>query len=164
VLGGTSVPWQTPSLPCPSLPFSDLLQYNNQYKDINLISYKDIYDIKYIKMEKIPYDIIINNIIPYTYNIQSNLLLEDIKNYYMIKSKIMDDTKYSTSIKLELLVFFNRKFMFNTALNRHFIINAKQYNYNNIKSFSLEKKFSILFGLFTKEERTYCLNYVNNFN
>ena len=30
-------------------------------------------------METIPYDIIINNIIPYTYNTQSNLLLEDIK-------------------------------------------------------------------------------------
>ena len=38
-------------------------------------------------MEKIPYDIIINNIIPYTYNIQSNLLLDDIKNYYINKIK-----------------------------------------------------------------------------
>ena len=76
--------------------------------------------------------------IQYTYNIQSNLLLEDIKNYYMIKSKIMDD-KYSTSIKLELLVFFHLKSMLNNILNRHFIIKLKQYNYDNIKSFSLEK-------------------------
>ena len=37
-------------------------------------------------MEKIPYDVIINNIIPYTYNMQSNLLLEDIKSYYTIIS------------------------------------------------------------------------------
>jgi hypothetical protein len=111
-------------------------------------------------MENIPYDIIINNIIPYTYNIQPKILIEDIKNYYMIKSKIMDD-KYSTSIKLELLVFFNFKSMLNTILNRHFIINLKQYTYNNIDSFSLEKKFSIIFGLLTKEERTYGLHYVN---
>ena len=112
-------------------------------------------------MKKIPYDIIINNIIPYTYNIQPKILLEDIKNYYTIKSKIMDDKKYNTTIKLEILVFFNFKSMLNTILNRHFI---KQYNYDNIKCFSLEKKFSILFGLLTKEERTYGLNYVNNFN
>jgi hypothetical protein len=114
-------------------------------------------------MEKIPYDIIINNIIPYTYNTQSNLLLEDIKNYYTIKSKIIED-KYSTSIKLEILVFFKFKSMLNTILNRHFIANLKQYNYANIKNVSLEKKFSILFGLLTKEERTNGLDYVNNLN
>jgi hypothetical protein len=114
-------------------------------------------------MEKIPYDIIINNIIPYTYNIQSNLLLDDIKNYYTIKSKIIED-KYSTSIKLEILAFFSFKSMLNTILNRHFIVNLKQYNYDNIKNVSLEKKFSILFGLLTKEERTNGLDYVNNFN
>lgn len=75
----------------------------------------------------------------------------------------MDD-KYSTSIKLEILAFFNFKSMLNTILNRHFIINLKQYNYNNIKSFSFEKKFSIIFGLLTKEEQSNGINYVNNFN
>ena len=68
-------------------------------------------------MEKIPYDIIINNIIPYTYNIQSNLLLEDIKNYYTIKLKIMDDKYYSTSIKLEIVGYFYCKNMLNTILH-----------------------------------------------
>ena len=113
-------------------------------------------------MEKIPYDIIINNIIPYTYNIQSKILIEDIKNYYMIKSKIIDD-KYSTTIKLEILTFFYFKNMFNNILNRHFIINLKQYTYDNIKNFSIKKRFNILFGLLTKEERTSALNYVNNY-
>ncbi len=113
-------------------------------------------------METIPYDIIINNIIPYTYNIQPNLLLEDIKNYYTIKSKIIDD-KYSKTIKLEILAYFSFKNMFNHILNRHFIINLKQYNYNNIKNFSIEKRFNILFGLLTKEERTRGLHYVNIF-
>ena len=54
--------------------------------------------------------------------------------------------------------------MLNTILNRHFISNLKQYNYDNIKNVSLEKKFSILFGLLTKEERTNGLDYVNNLN
>lgn len=70
-------------------------------------------------MEIISYDIIINNIITYTYNIQSKLLLEDIKNYYTIKSKIMED-KYNTSIKLQILVFFHFKSMLNNILIRHF--------------------------------------------
>jgi hypothetical protein len=109
-------------------------------------------------MKTIPYDIIINNIIPYTYNIQSNLLLEDIKNYYTIKSKIMED-KYSSTIKLEILAFFSFKNMFNNILQRL----GKQYTYNNIKNFSIEKRFNILFGLLTKEERISGLNYVNNF-
>ena len=73
-------------------------------------------------MEILPYDIIINNIIPYTYSIQPKLLLEDIKNYYTIKSKIMDD-EYSSTIKLEILVYFDFESMFDTILNRHFIFN-----------------------------------------
>ena len=48
-------------------------------------------------METLPFDIIINNIIPYTYNIQPSLLLEDIKNYYNIK-KILMNEKYDTII------------------------------------------------------------------
>lgn len=112
-------------------------------------------------MKNIPHDIIINNIIPYTYNIQPKILIEDVKNYHMIKSKIMDD-KYSKSIKLEILAFFYFKNMLNNILNRHLIFHLKQYNYINIKNFSIEKRFNILFGLLTKEERISGLNYVNN--
>jgi len=114
------------------------------------------------QMEKLPFDIIINNIIPYTYNTQSSILLEDIKNYYAIKSNIMSRPD-SSSVKLELLVFFHYKSMLNTILNRHFTINAKQYNYDNIKHVSIQQKFSILFGLLTKEERTQGFHYANNF-
>jgi len=108
-------------------------------------------------MENIPYDIIINHIIPYTYNIQPKIVLDDIKNYYTIKSKIMED-KYSTTIKLEIVAFFYFRSMLNTILHRHFI---KQYTFGNIKSAPIEKKFSILFGLLTEEERTRALHYVN---
>ena len=48
-------------------------------------------------MEWLPFDVIINHIIPYTYNIQSNLLLEDIKNYYTIKEILMN-YEYDTNI------------------------------------------------------------------
>ena len=48
-------------------------------------------------MKRIPIDIIINHIIPYTYNIQPNLLLEDIKNYHKIKTILTDD-KYDIDI------------------------------------------------------------------
>jgi hypothetical protein len=42
-------------------------------------------------MEKIPVDIIINHIIPYTYFSQPKNLLEDITNYYEIKKILMDE-------------------------------------------------------------------------
>ena len=48
-------------------------------------------------MKRIPIDIIINHIIPYTYNIQPNLLLEDIKNYHKIKTILTDD-KYDIDV------------------------------------------------------------------
>jgi hypothetical protein len=54
--------------------------------------------------------------------------------------------------------------------NKHLVSNPlgnpkylKQYTYDNIKNFSIKKRFNILFGLLTKEERTCGLNYVNNF-
>ncbi len=114
-------------------------------------------------MERIPYDFIINDIIPYTYNIQPDFLLEDIKNYYTIKSKIMDDKYETYYVKLELLVFlYGRSIKFNNILHRHFMCNLKNYDYDNIKNFSIDKKFNILFGLFTKEERIQGLDYVFN--
>jgi hypothetical protein len=82
-------------------------------------------------MERIPFDIIINNIIPYTYNIQPKLLLEDIKNYYTIKSKLMDD-KYDT-FSVKLVFFYNKLLIFNNILNRHYQINLKKYNFTPMK-------------------------------
>ena len=77
--------------------------------------------------------------------------------------------KYDTfNVKLEILVFFYYKLTtFNNILNRHYQINLKKYNYNNIKKYSFDKKFSILFGLFTKEEiitvSDYVFNVLNDF-
>jgi hypothetical protein len=112
-------------------------------------------------MERIPIDIIINHIIPYTYNIQSNLLLEDIKNYYKIKTKLMDDKYDKNFIKHEILaIFYIDKQKLNNILDRHFQFNLKKYNYNIIYKYSQNTKFNILLGLFSKDERTYFSEYI----
>ena len=114
-------------------------------------------------MEKIPMDIIINHIIPFTYNIQPKLLLDDIQNYDKIKSLLIND-KYDTDIiKHEILaIFYINKTKLNNILNRHFQINLKNYDYNIIYKYSQNTKFNILFGLFSIEERTYFSDYILN--
>jgi hypothetical protein len=84
-------------------------------------------------MERIPLDIIINYIIPYTYNIQPKSLLEDIENYYTIKTKLIND-KYNTNvIKHELLsnCYMNKR-KCNVILDRHFQIHLKNYDHHII--------------------------------
>jgi hypothetical protein len=112
-------------------------------------------------MKRIPFDIIINHIIPYTYSVQSNLLLEDIKNYYTIKEILMNK-KYDTNmIKYEILaLFYDNKHKLSTILNRHFQMKCKKKDCDTIYNFSNNKRFNILFGLFTKEERILFLKYI----
>ena len=111
-------------------------------------------------MERLPFDIIINHIIPYTYNIQPKLLLEDIKNYYEIKQILMDD-KYNTNIiKRELLCILYIKTKATNILSRRFQVNLKKCNYKIIDKYSRDTKFNILFGLFSKEERNRFSEYI----
>ena len=112
-------------------------------------------------MEIIPLDIIINHIIPYTYNIQPNLLLEDIKNYYTIKTKLINDKYNINIIKHELLsnCYMNKQ-KFNNILDRHFQIHLNNYDYHIIYNYSQNSQFNIVFGLLSKEERTYFSEYI----
>jgi len=112
-------------------------------------------------MKRIPFDVIINHIIPYTYNVQSNILLEDIKNYYTIKEILMNK-KYNTNmIKHEILaLFYDNRSKLSTILNRHFQMKFKKKDCDIIYTFSNNKIFNILFGLFTKEERMFFLEYI----
>ena len=72
---------------------------------IKTINVTNVEVLQYFMRKKIPIDIIINHIIPYTYNIQPRLLLEDINNYHKIKTILIDD-KYNTDIiKHEINVF-----------------------------------------------------------
>ena len=121
-----------------------------------------------ILIKKIPFDIIINHIIPYTYNIQPNFLLEDIKNYYFIKEILMKNIYDINLIKHEIFAIFytNNNILLN-ILSRYYSylilkkiskdindINDNMYRYTN------DKRFSILFGLFTKDERIKFLEHI----
>jgi hypothetical protein len=112
-------------------------------------------------MKRIPIDLIINNIIPYTYNVQSKILLDDIKNYYTMKEILMNK-KYDTNmIKHEILsVFYHDEYKLSTILYRNFQMKSKKKDFNIIYNFSNNKIFNILFGLFTKEERILFLEHI----
>ena len=112
-------------------------------------------------MERIPFDVIINHIIPYTYNIQPKLLLEDIKNYYTIKTKLIND-KYNTNIiKHELLsnCYMNKK-KFNNILARRFQVHLQNYDNHNLYKYSQNTQFNIVFALLSGKERTYFSEYI----
>lgn len=112
-------------------------------------------------MKRLPVDIIINHIIPYTYTIQSNILLEDIKNYCTIREILMDKKNDTNIVKHEIVaMFYDNRPKLSAILHRHFQMQMKKKDYSIIYNFSYNKRFNILFGLLTKEERTYFLEYM----
>jgi len=107
----------------------------------------------------LPFDIIVNHIIPYTYTIQSKILLKDIQNYHKIKTTLMNDKYDINIIKHEILaIFYDNKTKLNTILHRHFI--KKDYNHIFTIEQCNSRRFNILFGLFTIEERILFLEYI----
>lgn len=119
----------------------------------------------------IPYDIIINNIIPYTYLVQSKYLLKDIHSYYLCYNIINDiySLLYNDIILLNDLIIYMRLNENNTSishklytlLRRNFIFINKNDNeidiflknfYNN-KFTNKKQKIGFLFGLLTHNER-----------
>jgi hypothetical protein len=112
-------------------------------------------------MERLPYEIIINHIIPFTYNIQPTHLLQDIKNYYTIKSNLTNNEYDTNIIKHELIANLNiNNQQFNNILNRHFQLHSKNYNKNIMNKYSLNTKFNIIFGLLSIQERIYFSEYI----
>jgi hypothetical protein len=130
---------------------------------------------KYIKL--LPEEIIINNIIPYTYNIQEKDLLFDIKNYTndLNLIKIPYTYDYNFHILLhDLIQFCNNRLTplydvdekFYNIIKRH--IKYKDYNkilINDLLFFKINtfngnilKKIRFLWGLFTPIERTQFIN------
>lgn len=112
-------------------------------------------------MERIPIDIIINHILPYTYNIQPKMLLEDVTNYHTIKTILMDE-KYDTDvIKHEIVAgFYSNTQKLTSILYRHFQMNLRKYDHDIIYKYSQNTQFNILFGLFSIEERMHFSEYI----
>ena len=48
----------------------------------------------------------------------------------------------------------------NDILDRHFQIHSKKYDYHIIYQYSQKSQFNIIFGLLTREERTYFSEYI----
>jgi hypothetical protein len=95
-------------------------------------------------MQKIPFDVIINHIIPYTYNIQSSILLEDIENYYRIKETFKNRRYNINMIKHEIFaIFYDNKCKLSAILQRHFQMKLKK-DYNIIYNFSNNQRFTPL--------------------
>jgi hypothetical protein len=117
-------------------------------------------------MNRLPYDIIYNHIIPYTYNSQPIPLLEDIKNFDLIKKELLHN-KYSTkAIKHEILaIFYSDTNILKNVLERSFMFKQTLKTKNtNIHSYTNNKKFAILFGLFTPNERQKFLQHITQDN
>jgi hypothetical protein len=116
-------------------------------------------------MNRLPYDVIYNHIIPYTYNTQSITLLEDIKNFDLIKKELLDNKYNTNSIKHEILaIFYTDTNILKNVLERSFIfkktLKTKNTKNMNIHSYTNDKKFAILFGLFTPSERNRFLQHI----
>jgi len=145
---------------------------------------ESVIDEKYIR--KIPYDVIINNIIPYTYNPIPVELMIDIYSYKkdlnMIKNIYAFDYNYGVLFH-DLLYYINYIIDENYAVNgndfimpqcekilrRNFMISKmnkikivtfvnKQLNVSINNETRIERKINYLWGLMTPIERTRFIN------
>jgi len=125
-----------------------------------------------MNLSKIPDDIIINHIIPYTYNIQPKELLMDIKSFY-IDYNIINNVyifDYNNVILLRDLLFFTEIYEYKKLINifkKHIFfknyLNTRIYNYiiNNIElniKINTVRKVRFLIGLMTPFQRTQFIN------
>lgn len=129
-------------------------------------------------INKLPFDVILNNILPYTYQTQPKKLLYDIRSY-VADYKFIDSiymTQYNEYILLhDLLKFcfkditppYGIKHHFETILRRHFcisnkndeqLINLVRLNFHRNMETNTDRKMRFLWGLLTPVERTKFIN------
>lgn len=140
-------------------------------------------------LDKLPFEVIHNHIIPYTYSTQNKKLLDDILNYYDTKNAILvlydeawkqnqDDPDYSEYYANQWLVndlfaysnnYYTGMYGFVKAfynIFRRFLFLKKIKDINKYVS-KLEKKptnvqINIFWGLFNPEERMlFCIEKMN---
>jgi len=123
----------------------------------------DTHQLLISNLTTLPREIIINHIIPYTYHTQIKPLLEDIENYCDIYSKLSVKRFNINLIKHEILAIFYTfgQDVLENIKRRAFRTNITLYApYNYIYNYPTNKIFGILFGLFTKEERSRFLDHI----
>ena len=118
-------------------------------------------------------DVILNHIIPYTYNTQPSELLFDIKNFYSELSIIENAYTYDYNYYIlfyDLINFcnqsvtlnYNLQNRFETILRRNFNLSSKSYSYlNNLVfihfyrdvSLNMNRKLRFVWALLTPNER-----------
>lgn len=141
-----------------------------------------------ILMKKLPLDIIMNHIIPYSYNIQNNLLLDDIKSYKLLSIcekeynhiYIVDIVfSHQQNIDLhwlayDLFLFLNKNESNSSKIHADFIhfirrlCKMKNKKVKEIKKYikflcdhSIKKEINTYWGLMTKEDR---INFIKSNN
>ena len=131
--------------------------------------------------KKLPDDVIINHIIPYTYQTQPLSLLRDIRSYTREFRFVQDVyyTEYNPSVLLcDLIRFSNNggvapiygiEYKYELLLRRNYVLSNKcktdiiQYVVHNIHDNlqdKTENKIKFLWGLFTSQER---LNFIDEY-
>ena len=84
---------------------------------------------------------------------------------YSVKEILMNRKYDINMVKHEILaIFYTNKSKLSTILQRHFQMKSKKKDYNIIYKCSKNKRFNILFGLFTKEERVLFLEHITQDN
>jgi hypothetical protein len=132
-------------------------------------------------VKKLPHDVIINHIIPYTYQTQPLSLLRDIRSYTREFRFVKDVyyTEYNPSVLLcDLIRFSNNdgvapiygiEYKYELLLRRNYVLSSKcktdiiQYVFQNIHDklhHKTENKIKFLWGLLTSQER---LNFIDEY-
>lgn len=137
-----------------------------------------MYNIDNKLLQLLPYDILVNHIIPYTYEKQSKILLEDIRsycsdfdlinNYYMFESNeivlLNDLVRFCNN---NIAPVYDIEPRYETILKRHFsmmkktTLEIKQFVFIDFHRRLIvhpERKIKFLWGLLTPTERTRFFN------
>lgn len=134
--------------------------------------------LKYEYLRKIPYDLIINNILPYSYETKSNELLSDIRSFVSDYSLLISVYSYDLNFDIliyDIICFYNRSRLpsyninnwFRYALKRSFKL--KKYTVERMNKFIFNsfytnivddriRKIRFLWALLTPSERAEFIN------
>ena len=86
-------------------------------------------------LTKIPNDIIINHIIPFTYKVQSKTLLKDVQSFYRDYEVVINYYSFDYNdyvLCSDLIRFINNNYFLNSCSNNIEKLFERSYFYNNI--------------------------------